>query len=83
MDTLKKIFPLAFVKKNDVAALVINVLLHIVVPVILGVVIGILPHIPVISSIIYAASGLIDLYFTISVVLSFLDYFKVLKWLNI
>ena len=41
--------------------------------------IGILANIPLVGIIVGAAGGLVGLYFTISLVLSVLDYFKVLK----
>ena len=79
MDTLKKIFPLAFVKKKDVAALVINILIHIVVGVVLGGAIAILHKIPVVNIIVGAVSGLGELYILISIILSVLDYLNILK----
>ena len=59
MDTLKKLFPLAFKAKKDIGALIVNILIHIVADVVAGLLIG--------------------LYFTVSVVLSILDYLKILK----
>lgn len=79
MDMLKKFFPLAFKPKKDIAALVINIIIHLVVDAIAGVLIGILANIPLVGIIVGAAGGLVGLYFTISLVLSVLDYFKVLK----
>ena len=79
MDMLKKYFPLAFKPKKDIAALVINIIIHLVVDAVAGVLIGILANIPLIGVIISAVGGLVGLYFTISLVLSILDYFKVLK----
>lgn len=79
MDLLKKYFPYAFKKKADVAALVINIIIHIIAGAVIGVVIGLLSFIPVLGFIISLAGGLIDLYIFISLVLSVLDYCKVLK----
>ena len=79
MDMLKKFFPLAFKPKKDIAALVINIIIHLVVDAVAGVLIGILANIPLVGIIVGAADGLVGLYFTISLVLSVLDYFKVLK----
>ena len=79
MDMLKKFFPLAFKPKKDIAALVINIIIHLVVDAVAGVLIGILANIPLIGVIVSAVGGLVGLYFTISLVLSVLDYFKVLK----
>jgi len=79
MDSLKKFFPFAFKEKKDVVALVINVIIQLVINAVLGVVITLLAGIPVLGAIIGAVGGLVGLYFFISIVLSFLDYFKVIK----
>lgn len=79
MDMLKKFFPLAFKPKKDIAALVINIIIHLVVDAVAGILIGILANIPLVGAIVGAVGGLVGLYFTVSLVLSVLDYFKVLK----
>lgn len=79
MDALKKYFPFSFAEKKDVVALVINVLIYLVVGALIGVVIKLLAWVPILGWIIGIAGGLVDLYIVIGVVLSFLDYFKVLK----
>ncbi|MBE6631772.1 MAG: hypothetical protein E7623_03640 [Ruminococcaceae bacterium] len=79
MDLLKKIFPFSFAEKKDIAALIINIIIYIIVAAIAGVLIGILVKIPVIGFIIGLVGGLVDLYALIGIVLSCLDYFKVLK----
>lgn len=79
METLKKIFPYAFADKKDVAALVINILIHIVVGAVIGFVFNLLAIIPILGILIKLAGTLVDIYITASLVLSILDYFKVLK----
>ena len=79
MNSLKKYFPLAFKKKSSLGALLINVLLHIVVDIIAGLVIGLLSGLPLIGWLFGLVGGLVGLYFTVSVVLSILDYHKVIK----
>lgn len=81
MDILKKFFPFSFTTKNDVAALVINIIIHIVACVLVGVVIGLLCLIPVpvIWTLAGIIGGLVELYAIIGIVLSCLDYFKILK----
>lgn len=79
METLKKYFPYAFAAKKDVAALVINILIHIVVGAVIGFVFSLLSFIPILGIIIGLAGTLIDIYITASLVLSILDYFKILK----
>lgn len=79
MEMLKKIFPYAFAQKKDVAALVINILVHIVVGFVIGLVIGLLDFIPVVGTLLGIVGKVVELYLTVSLVLSILDYFKVLK----
>lgn len=79
MDMLKKFFPLSFKEKKDVAALVINILIQIVANVVIGFIIGILSAIPVVGIIVGLVGSLVGIYFFAGIVLSCLDYFKVLK----
>ena len=72
MATLKKIFPLAFKAKKDIVALIVNILIHVIADVVAGLIIGLLPILGILG-------GVIGLYFTVSVILSILDYLKVLK----
>ena len=72
MDTLKKLFPLSFKPKKDLGALIVNILLHILGDAVAGVIIAIIPILGILG-------GLIGLYFTVGIVLSILDYLKILK----
>ena len=78
MKTLKNLFPLSFKAKDGIAGLLINVLIQLVVGVIAGVLIGVLMNIPVINIIVAIAGGLVDVYVLIGIVLSILDYCKVI-----
>ena len=79
MDMLNKFFPLAFRAKDSIAALLINIIIHLVEDAIAGIIIGVLAGLPVIGWVFAAVGSLLGLYFTVSLVLSVLDYFKVLK----
>lgn len=72
MDMLKKFFPYSFGAK-DVAGLVIKIIVYLVVSGILGFVIGL---IPLVGGLI---ASLIGLYSTVGIVLTVLDYLKILK----
>ena len=72
METMKKIFPLSFKEKKSVGALIVNILLHILGDAVAGVIIGILPILGILG-------GIVGLYFTAGIVLSVLDYLKVIK----
>jgi hypothetical protein len=80
MDILKKVFPFAFnAKKNDVASLVIAILIFLVIGIVGGFVIGLCAHIPVVNILCGIAGGLLDLYAVGGIVLSVLSFCEVLK----
>jgi len=72
MDTLKKLFPLSFKKKDGIVGLIINIIIHVFADAVAGLIIWLLPFLAFLG-------GLIGLYFTVGIVLSILDYLKVLK----
>ena len=74
MEMLKKIFPYAFAEKKDVTALVINILVHIVVGFVVGLVIGLLDFIPVVGLLLDIVGKVVELYLTVSLVLSVLGF---------
>ena len=80
MDFLKKVWPTAFnVKKKDLASLIIQILILLVVGIVAGALIGILAHLPIIGWIIGIAGGLIGLYCVVGIVLCVLNFCDVLK----
>ena len=79
MGLFKPFFPLAFVPKKDVIALVINIVLHIIADAIAGLVIGFLGALPLIGWVFALVGSIIGLYFLVSLVLSILDYLNILK----
>lgn len=79
METLKKIFPYSFKAKNSVGALIVNILIQFIICAVAGVLIGICAHLPLIGWIIGIVGGLVDVYLVVGIVLSILDYLKVLK----
>ena len=79
MDMLKKIFPLSFQSKPDIASLVINILIQLVVSAVAGWVISIVASVPLIGIIFGLVGSLVGLYFLAGIVISLLDYFKILK----
>jgi hypothetical protein len=79
MGMFKPFFPLAFVPKKDVIALVINIVMHIIADAIAGLVIAGLGGLPLIGWAFSLVGSVIGLYFLVSLVLSILDYFNILK----
>ena len=79
METLKKIFPFSFKTKESVGSLIVNVIIYLIVGALAAVAIGILAKIPLVGWIVGICGGLVDLYVVIGIVLSILDYLKVLK----
>lgn len=78
MENLKKAFPMSFKEKNDVGALVINILIHLVIGVIATTLLGFLAGIPIVGIVFTLLSTLIDLYLTAGIILSILNYCKVI-----
>lgn len=79
MQLLKTLFPFSFQPKQDVAALVINIVIYLAVGLIAALLIGILSKIAVLGLIVSILGGLVDLYVFAGAVLSVLDYIKILK----
>lgn len=79
MDMLKKFFPFSFTAKNDVTALVVNIVIHLIAGVLIGFAIKLISIIPLIGFIAGLVGGVVDLYILVGIILSCLDYFKVLK----
>ena len=80
MDILKKAWPHAFkLKENDVASLVITLLIYILVDIVCGFVIGLLVKIPIIGILFTLVGSLVGLYALAGIVLTILVYLKVLK----
>ena len=79
MEQMKKYFPFSFTEKKDVMALVVNVVLHIAASWIIAILLGILGLIPVVGWFTGLAGMLCELYLFAGIVLSVLDFCKVLK----
>lgn len=79
METLRKIFPYSFQPKKDLGALIVNILLHVVAGIVIGFVLGLCLLIPVINILAGLASSLVEIYLAAGVVISVLDYLKLLK----
>ena len=79
MELIKKIFPLSFTEKKTIGALILNVLIQLIVCAIAGVLIGIFAQLPIVGIIVGFVGGFVGLYELIGILLSILDYAKVLK----
>ena len=79
MDMLKKLFPLAFGVKKDIVALVINILIHIVVDAVLGIVVSLLAGLPLVGFVFGLIGSVLGLYFLVSLILSILHFLKIVK----
>lgn len=78
MELLKKYFPYSF-GAGSVAQLVVKIIVLLVAGTIATFVLGLLSSIPVLGLVVKLVCSLIDLYVLVSIVLSILDYLKVLK----
>ena len=79
MDMLKKFFPFSFAAKDGIVGLVINLLIYFVAGAVIGVIMGILGLIPFIGAVIGIVGWIVEVYVGAGMILSLLDYFKVLK----
>lgn len=79
METLRKLFPYSFKEKKDIAALVINIIVYVVIGFIAGILMSVFALIPFIGILISIIGAAIDLYVVIAIVISILDYLKILK----
>ncbi len=79
MDTLKKLFPLSFKFANDVANLIIGILIYIVIGAVAPIVLGILGFLPIIGWILSIITGLLGIYCLAGIVIEVLVFLKVLK----
>ena len=79
MDMLKKYFPYSFTEKKDVAALIINIIAYVVVGAVIGAVIGFLSGTPLVGWIIGILGTLVEIYVAAGIIISVLDYLKILK----
>ena len=79
MNLLKKYFPFSFRKKPETKELIIDILIHVIAGAIVGAVIGIFANIPVIKLITGLAGTIAELYVIAGIVLTIMDYKKLLK----
>ena len=84
MDLLKKIFPFSFGINNlpedkRVTSLVIKIIIYVVAGAIAGVIIGVTSQLPIIGIILGSLGAIVDIYMTAGIVLTILDFCKVLK----
>lgn len=79
MDMLKKYFPYSFTAKKDLGALIINILVYVIIGAIATAVIGILKGVFIIGLLVGIVCTIIDIYVVAGVIISILDYLKILK----
>lgn len=79
MDLLRKLWPLSFRKKNSLTDLLAVVIVFIIVDFVCGLAIGLLSHLPLIGGLISLVGSIIGLYFLVGIILTILDYLKLLK----
>lgn len=79
MNRLKKFFPYSFNAKSSVGQLAITVIVYLIVGAIAGALVALLSHLPFIGWIIGILGSLVNVYVFVGILLSVLDYFKLLK----
>lgn len=79
MDMIKKFFPFSF-GVRDVIDLVIKIVIYLVVGLVISLICRVIGIIPVIGPIIgWLVGSVVDLYALVGIVLSVLDFLKVIK----
>lgn len=78
MDILKQIFPVSF-KAKDINSLIVAIVIYVVVALLGALVLGVLGLIPIIKFLFIPVGWVLELYVVAGIVLTLLDYFKVLK----
>ncbi len=78
METLKKIFPQAF-KAEDVASLIVAILIYILFNVVAGAIIGLLAKLPIVGFVFGVLGSLVGIYATAGIVIAVLVFCKILK----
>ncbi len=76
MDMLKKIFPVSF-RKDDVAGLVIGILIYLAIGLVAGLIIGLVPSLPVLGLIKWILGTVMEIYCLTGIVLAILHFVKV------
>ncbi|MBQ8416069.1 MAG: hypothetical protein IJX13_04110 [Clostridia bacterium] len=80
MEMLQKLWPTPFkVKKGDVASLLIQLIIFLVVCVVIGFALGLLWWVPIVNIIAGILGALLELYSLVGIVLCLLKFFDVLK----
>lgn len=79
MDILKKVFPISFKFTQDVANLIIGILIYVVGGAVAGAVIGFLTGIPLVGWLFGIVGSLIGIYSLAGIVIQVLVFAKVLK----
>lgn len=79
MDMLKKYFPKSF-GINDVAKLIIAIIIYVVIDIVAGAIIAIAGAIlPILGTIFGLIGSLVGLYTLVGIILAVLDFFNVIK----
>lgn len=78
MDALKKIWPFSFETKS-LGNLILKIVVYILCAAVLGVLLGFLGGIKVLGPILWVISTIVWVYVLAGIVLTILDYIKVLK----
>ncbi len=80
MDMIKKFFPFSFnFKEKDVNGLVVSIIIYVVAMVLSGVVFGLLGLVPILGIITSIIGSVVGLYLLVGLVFSVLNFFNVLK----
>ena len=78
MSILETVFPFSFSKKKTVIALIINIVIYLVAAAVIGWVLSLLGGLPLVGTIVGWLGWIIGLYVFVGIVLSVLDYLRLI-----
>ena len=79
VDKIKKLFPMAFTVKSDLASLIVDIILHLFFGFTVYIIGDLLTNLGTFGIVLAVICGLIDLYLLASAIFTVLNYCKVIK----
>jgi len=79
MDKIKKLFPMAFTLKTDLAALIVDIIIHLIFGFMIYIIGDLVVSLGVFGIILCVILRIVDIYILASAVLAALNYFNVIK----
>lgn len=80
MDLIKKLWPTPFkIKEKDLVSFLVQLIIFVVVCAVVGWVIGILAHLPIVGIVCWVVGGLLEIYGLVGIILCILKFLGAVK----